>query len=96
MDFSALFGSLIEVTLVGILLGAGLPALFALGIRLLHGPNVADATGDTTHRASTLSRTAAGLCFAIIILAVLIGILWVTKSTLHQYFSIDIFGTEIS
>ncbi|EEW48505.1 hypothetical protein HMPREF0290_2907, partial [Corynebacterium efficiens YS-314] len=45
MNLSTLFGSLIDVTLVGILLGAGLPALFALGIRLTHGPSVVTADG---------------------------------------------------
>ncbi|QGU06381.1 hypothetical protein COCCU_02110 [Corynebacterium occultum] len=94
MDMNTLFSSLIEVTIVGILLGAGLPALFALGIRLAHGSNVTTADGMVTHNANPLGKTAAGICFAIIIFAVLIGILWVTKSTIHQYFNLDLFGTE--
>lgn len=94
MNLSNLFGSLIEVTLVGILLGAGLPALFALGIRLAHGPSVVTADGTVTHHANPLSKVAATLCFSIIIIAVMVGILWVTKSTIHQYFAWDIFGTE--
>ncbi len=94
MNLSTLFGSLVDVTLVGILLGAGLPALFALGIRLAHGPSVVTADGSVTHHANPLGKTAAALCFGIIIFAVMVGILWVTKSTIHQYFAWDIFGTE--
>ncbi|EEW48454.1 hypothetical protein HMPREF0290_2908, partial [Corynebacterium efficiens YS-314] len=44
--------------------------------------------------ASPLGKTAAAICFGIIIFAVVLGILWVTKSTIHQYFAWDIFGTE--
>ena len=94
MNFSTLFGSLVDVTLVGILLGAGLPALFALGIRLAHGPSAVTADGTVTHHSSPLGRTAAAICFGIIVIAVMVGILWVTKSTIHQYFAWDIFGTE--
>lgn len=86
MNFATLFGSLVDVTLVGILLGAGLPALFALGIRLAHGPE--------TSGASTLGKVAATICFGIIIVAIFIGILWITKSTLYQYVGWDIFNTE--
>ncbi len=94
MNFSALFGSLVNVTVAGILLGAGLPALFALGIRLAHGPSATTADGTVTHHASPLGKAAAATCFGIIIIAILIGILWVTKSTLYQYSGLDVFGTE--
>ncbi|WP_080793307.1 hypothetical protein [Corynebacterium pacaense] len=90
MNFSALFGSLIEVTIVGIVLGAGLPALFALGIRLAHGPSTSDGGASST----TPGKVAAVLCFAVIILAIAVGILWITKGTIHQYLGVDIFGTE--
>lgn len=94
MNLSTLFGSLVEVTAVGILLGAGLPALFGLGIRLAHGPKTVTADGTVTHHAGPVGKTAAGICFAVIIIAVLLGILWVTKSTIHQYLGLDIFNTE--
>ncbi len=95
MNFSNLFGSLIDVTLVGILLGAGLPALFAVGIRLAHGPSAVTADGTVSHHASPLGKAAATICFGIIIIAVMAGILWVTKSTIFQYSGWDIFGTEV-
>lgn len=90
MNFSALFGSLIDVTIAGIILGAGLPALFALGIRLAHGPTHADGSSSST----PMGKIGAGVCFGVIILAIIVGILWITKGTLAQYFGVDIFGTE--
>ncbi|ANE03174.1 hypothetical protein [Corynebacterium crudilactis] len=86
MNFATLFGSLVDVTLVGILLGAGLPALFALGIRFAHSPSAEGA--------NTVGKIAATICFGIIIVAVFVGILWVTKSTIYQYAGLDIFSTE--
>lgn len=94
MTFSSLFGSLFDVTLAGIFFGAGLPALFALGIRLAHGPSQATADGTVTHQAGPLGKIGAALCFGVIIAAVVIGILWITKATLFQYLGVDIFGTE--
>lgn len=94
MSITTLFDSLLEVILVGILLGSGLPTLFALGVRL---STPAHPGGDATEDPGTAhftSRPLATLCFAIIVLAVMAGILWITKATLYQYFGWDFFGTE--
>ncbi len=65
-----------QILVVGLVLGAGLPALFALGIRSLNSGRVAVAGGldgqDT--RASTAGTIGAWLCFAVCILAVAFGI----------------------
>ena len=62
-----------QVAVVGILLGAGLPALFALGIRALAaGPATADGPSDAP--APPAMRAVAYLCFGLCILAVLFGI----------------------
>ena len=86
MNFATIFGSIFEVTLVGILLGAGLPALFALGIRFAHSPS--------SEGTNALGKIASTICFAIIAVAIIAGILWVTKATIYQYSGFDIFGTE--
>lgn len=72
--------SLWQVLLVGLLLGAGLPALFALGLRSLNAGRTVAVGGSTqgglddTSRPSPLGLTGAIVCFAILILAVLFGI----------------------
>lgn len=69
-----------QVALVGLVLGAGLPALFALGVRSLNTGRVVTvggpgSTGDgTTSTASAAGKAGAYLCFAICGLAVAFGI----------------------
>jgi len=68
-----------QVLLVGLVLGAGLPALFALGMRSLNaGRTVALAGGGagsgSTSKPSALGMTGAVICFGIVVLAIAFGI----------------------
>ncbi|WP_375425241.1 hypothetical protein [uncultured Friedmanniella sp.] len=69
-----------QVALVGLVLGAGLPALFALGVRSLNTGRLVTAGGsgagaeDATSTASAAGKAGAAVCFAICILAVAFGI----------------------
>jgi len=64
-----------QVALAGVLLGAGLPALFALGVRSLNTNRVvAVGGGDATSVPSAAGRAGAVLCFTVCALAVLFGI----------------------
>ena len=80
MDISAILvkaaDALWQVLLVGLLLGAGLPALFAVGVRALNTGRVVVATGPDGEitKASTAGTTVAAVCFAACILAVAFGI----------------------
>ena len=56
-----------QVLLWGIIVGAGLPALFAIGVRALEGPGSRDAEGHIP----TGRKVLGGLCFAIAALTVL-------------------------
>ena len=77
------WGALGQVVLVGLLVGAGVPALFALGLRLLTLPvraAVVDAggarEGDTTGAAASgLARRLGGyLCLALCVAAIATGL----------------------
>jgi hypothetical protein len=66
-----------RVLLVGLVLGAGLPALFAVGIRALAWGAGGDAEiSDTgvTLKPHPLGRVIAYAMFAIVVLAVLLGV----------------------
>ena len=68
-----------QVIAVGLLLGAGLPALFSLGMRSLEHGRVPAPAGVATSSvdgtvASTGGKIGAGICFTVSILAVLFGI----------------------
>lgn len=78
MDIATkVLSALTQVLIAGLLLGAGLPALFALGIRALSGTTVATADGlDLTDgtRTTGANRPLAYVCFGACVLAVLFGI----------------------
>lgn len=61
------WGALANILVVGTLVGAGLPALFAVGVRALSAPGARDARGQV----SVLRRVTAWACFGVTVLAVL-------------------------
>lgn len=69
------FGALWQVLAVGLLLGAGLPALFAIGMRSLAAGRTVSADGMTsTGTVSTAGRIGATVAFGVVGLAVVFGI----------------------
>ena len=66
-----------KIVVVGLLAGAGLPALFAIGLRALY-PHSATASsgqdGDQAVTANPLGVAAATLCFAVVLAAIGWGI----------------------
>ena len=70
--------ALAQVLVVGIILGAGLPALFALGIRALNTNRTVIAAVVGSERDYSRPRPAAiataGICFGLCVIAVLFGI----------------------
>ncbi|AQA23730.1 putative membrane protein [Rhodococcus sp. MTM3W5.2] len=82
--------SLWQVVAVGLLLGAGLPAIFALGLRALDSGSTTDpATATTTRKPAAV--IAAGACFAVVVVAIITGILFVMQGFLSHTFGIEIF-----
>ena len=83
--------SLLKVVVAGLVLGAGLPALFALGVRLAAGRTTraaADADGAqltpsgeivTVERASNARIVGAGICFMVVVLAIAGGIVFLAN-----------------
>lgn len=66
-----------RVLAVGLLLGAGLPAVFSLGVRAMAGTGGVDAE---PRPAGPGAKVAAYLCFALVALAVVAGLLMLTAS----------------
>lgn len=77
--------SLWQVVLVGLLLGAGLPAIFAVGLRAL-------AVGEEQPQERPVIATgAAYLCFAAVLVAIAAGILFIMKDFLASSVGISVF-----
>ncbi|MFD4180874.1 hypothetical protein [Rhodococcus sp. NPDC058514] len=81
--------SLWQVIAVGLLLGAGLPAIFALGLRALDSGGTTDSTTTATRK--PLAMIAAATCFAVVVVAIIAGILFVMQGFLSHTFNIEIF-----
>jgi hypothetical protein len=82
-----------KIFVVSILLGAGLPAVFALGVRSLAYGQGGDAE---THAAGTaaaaghpIGRAVAALCFAVVIAAVALGITFIVASGFGKELNFD-------
>jgi hypothetical protein len=69
---------------LGLVCGAGLPVLFAIGLRLLSLPTAgamrASEDDERIYFGNTNGAIAAGACFAIVLAAVGLGIYWIVST----------------
>ncbi|MGO1316784.1 MAG: hypothetical protein ACTMIR_07095 [Cellulomonadaceae bacterium] len=87
MDVTTTVSALVKVIGVGLVLGAGLPALFALGLRLTsvpvpHGAQGPDARGHPI-RTGRLRTALGAACFAVVAVAVVVGVVWIVLGDGH-------------
>ena len=78
-----------QIVVVGLLAGAGLPALFAVGLLALNRPGGTAAVGTTGSGSSderliggsVVGLVAAGLCFAVVLAAIGWGIYFIVAGS---------------
>ena len=88
--FLTAFEALWQVLAVGVILGAGLPALFALGIKALGTGRTLASDGATyTTPPTGAGRAGSAVLFAVCVAAVLFGIFLVVATG----FGLKIFGS---
>jgi hypothetical protein len=82
-----------KVLLAGLLLGAGLPALFALGVRSLAYGAGGDAevheSGVTGPTGNSIGKVVAGALFAVVVLAILLGIAFIVAGGFGKTLSFE-------
>ena len=82
-----------RVLLASLVLGAGLPVLFALGIRALSfgagGPVVIRESGVTSPTPHPLGKVLGGMCFAVVLVAVVLGIAFIVASGAGKMLSFE-------
>lgn len=81
----ALQGGL-HVLLVGLVLGAGLPMIFGLGVRSLAA---ASANGGLTDKPNQLGKLLGILCFGLVIGGVALGITFIVASGFGKALSFE-------
>ncbi|MBF6521227.1 hypothetical protein [Nocardia farcinica] len=80
-----------QVVVAALVLGAGLPIVFALGVRWWSAAATVDAEDGITRR-NHVAAAGAYLCFALIVAAIVTGILYTAKAFLAARFGIHLFG----
>jgi len=65
------WGALLNIIVFGLLIGAGLPGLYALGVRSL------DTSSRAVGRNALLLKVAAYACFAIVVAAILGALIFI-------------------
>ena len=82
---------LLTVLIVGLVLGAGLPAVFAIGLRSYStGVGGAEADGSVDQPNPGL-RALGLLLFAVVGFVVFLALLWITRSTIIHHTGFDPF-----
>jgi hypothetical protein len=80
-----------KVLYVGLLLGAGLPVVFALGIRAMAGREDEVGSDGTVvaHPASAVARVLGVLCFALVLFGVAVGIMVIVGAGMGKVVSFE-------
>lgn len=80
-----------KVLLVGLVLGAGLPALFATGLLAYsHGAGGEEAD-HVVHPPNPALKLLGMLIFVFVGLVIMTAIAWITRSTINHHFGVDLF-----
>jgi len=86
IDLNALW----KICVIGLICGAGLPAVFAIGLRLLSLPASSGGSAgsaappsvddDRIYFGNVLGAVGAGICFAVVLAAIGLGIDWIVST----------------
>lgn len=83
-----------QILVAGLLIGAGLPALFAIGVRLnAEGVGVAEHGGAVAHRNPVLIALG-WLIFALVLAAVILGVLFIAADFIGHHTGWYILGAK--
>ena len=83
--------SILKVLVIGLLLGAGLPAVFAVGLRAhSSGAGGTNDDGTTTDPNPALKYLGIAL-FLFVAWVIVTAVFWITRTTIIHHFGVDLF-----
>ena len=91
IDFADIAQSIASVLAIGLLFGAGLPAVFAFGMRALAAGEGGEDADGVVQQPQPAMKIVGYALYALVALAVAFGILWITRQTLLHHFGWQIF-----
>ncbi|MFE5777596.1 hypothetical protein [Brachybacterium sp. NPDC056505] len=89
-EFIEIITGTLKVLGVGLLLGAGLPLLFSIGMKLQDRGQGGEERDGTVIAANPVARVGAWAVFAVVALVILYGLLFITKGSLDHYLGIQL------
>jgi hypothetical protein len=85
------FESIFKVLVIGLILGAGLPALFATGMLAYSTGAGGEEADHSIHKPNPALRVLGLLLFLFVALVILTAVAWITRATIIHHFGIDLF-----
>jgi hypothetical protein len=83
--------SILKVLVIGLILGAGLPAIFAVGlVAFSNGAGITEADG-TTHSTNPALKFLGLALFFLVGAVILVALLWITRTTIEHHFGVNLF-----
>ena len=83
--------SILTVLAVGLVLGAGLPAIFSVGmLAYSHGAGGEEAD-HLIHKPNPALKYLGLLLFVVVALVIVTAVAWITRSTIMHHFGVDLF-----
>ncbi len=85
------FESILKVLVVGLLLGAGLPAVFAAGMVAYSSGAGGEQADGTVHAPNPVLKYLGIALFVLVTWVIVTAVFWITRSTIIHHFGIDLF-----
>ena len=85
------FESIFRVLVVGLVLGAGLPAVFAVGMLAYSFGAGGEEADRQIHKANPPLKYLGILLFVLVAAVVLAAVAWITRPTIIHHFGVDLF-----
>jgi hypothetical protein len=83
--------SIFKVLVVGLILGAGLPALFATGMLAYSFGAGGEEADHVIHKPNPALKYVGILLFLFVAFVIVTAVAWITRSTIIHHFGVDLF-----
>ena len=85
------FESIFKVLVVGLILGAGLPAVFACGMLAYSFGAGGEEADHAIHRPNPALKYLGILLFLFVSFVIVTAVAWITRATIIHHFGVDLF-----
>jgi hypothetical protein len=85
------FEAIFKVLVVGLILGAGLPALFATGMLAYSFGAGGEEADHAIHKPNPALKFLGIVLFLFVGLVIVTAVAWITRATIIHHFGIDLF-----